>query len=108
MNILKNYDSNSDLYLFVAFHHSQEESIEVSQTRLETLMKEVFKNDERYTLINSGERHEDNEIIYRFQKPLMMSEKETSVFFSKLKFVFSMTSEMSPHFTQFNGEPKGV
>lgn len=108
MSTLKNYDSDSDLYIYVAFHNAYDDSIKVSQTKLEKLMKEIFKNDEKFAIVNSGEEDEDNEIIYRFQKPLLASDKELSVFFSRLRLVFQTTTEMSPHFTQFNGDRKEI
>jgi len=108
MSILKKYETDNSLYLFIAFHNSYDDSVQASQAKLEKLMKEIFKNDERYHLMSSGEEIEDNEIIYRFQKPLMASERETLAFFTKLKLVFQMTSEMSPHFTQMTAEDKGA
>lgn len=108
MSTLKNYDSDNDLYISIAFHTPAEFSVAAAQAKVEGILLQVFKDSEKFYTISKPHDHEDDEITYRIQKPLMISEKEASAFFENLKIVFEMTSDMSPHFTQLGGMPKGA
>lgn len=97
---LQNFTSSDDLNIFIAFHIPNEVDPELVQVKLEHMMEKTFLDAQSKELVSGNDN--DHEVIYKIQKPLLLSDKENNKFFENLKSLFSKTSDMSPHFTQID------
>lgn len=101
MKPLKKNDSDNNIYLYVAFHVPLDISPSASGVRLRKTIEDVFDiGEHRLEFISHTEN--GGEIIYRFQKPLLMSDIENKSFFDKLNTIFVASAAFNPHFTQNN------
>lgn len=98
MTTIQNFDGTDDFSVFVAFHVSNEISLEAAIARLKKTSSKLF--DTQYFIDSVGNHPHEYEIILRFQKPIMASNGAYYDFFDSLKDLFITTSDLSPHFTQ--------
>lgn len=99
---MKELNSAEDFSVYVAFHITDETSSSASVSRLDRLMETVFGDTQSCELVSEDWGHQ--EVIYKIQKPVLVSNDAMSIFFDKLKQIFIAASSMSPHFTQLNGD----
>lgn len=102
MATLTEFNSTDDFSVFVAFHVMDETSVGKSIKTLSDLMYEVFGNTQTRELISEDQGTQ--EVIYRIQKPVLVSKPAMDSFFRKLMQVFNAASGMTPHFTQISEE----
>lgn len=94
---LKAIESTDDLFLYMAFHPSKEETFLTDTLNLEKMMDDQFGDDQECLLTNRTE----SVVIYRVQKPIFATKEEQETFFKKLRLIFNSASTLLPHFTQF-------
>lgn len=99
---MNDYTSTDDFSVFVAFHVTDDTSVSAAITRLSTLMEDVFGDTQTRELISKD--FGSQEVIYKVQKPVLVSKDAMETFFDKLRQVFNAASSMSPHFTQISEE----
>lgn len=92
-------ENNDDISLFVAFSSTNDVIEQSMKTHLSTAIDAVFDNDE-YEYVSSNKMGNFIEVIFKFDRPLIMDVEDNSEFFNKLKTLFNITSTMNPHFTQ--------
>lgn len=102
MATLNDFNSTDDFSVFVAFHVTDETSVGNSINKLSVLMSEVFGNTQSRELISDDSGSQ--EVIYKIQKPVLVSKPAMDAFFRKLMQVFNAASGMTPHFTQISEE----
>ena len=99
MTALKSFDTDNDINLYVAFHVTIDMSPKAADVKLSKTIHSIFDENE-YGREFVSDRESGGEIIYRFQKPLLMSPEETKKFFENLKTLFVAAANLNPHFTQ--------
>lgn len=104
MSTLPHVSNNANLY--VAFHVPPEESKSTARIQLERTLQHLFSAT-TFRLINSEKDH-GQELVYSIEKPLFTHEEVQRTFFESLVSLFSTTSYLTPHFTQFVGDHKGA
>lgn len=87
-----------DLYVYVNFTIPSETSTNAQDVKLRKILEAVIP--EGYEREYSSHSESGGEIIYSFQRPLLVSPSDNEVFFEKLKKIFDQTAELIPHFTQ--------
>lgn len=100
MATMKELNSAEDFSVYVAFHVTDETSSNATALRLSQLMEGIFGDTQSFVL-DSGD-WSNKEIIYKIQKPVLVSNSAMASFFDKLKQLFNAASSMTPHFTQIN------
>lgn len=99
---MNDFTSTDDFSVFVAFHVTDDTSVQATIKRLSNLMEEVFGDTQTRELISKD--YGNQEVIYKIQKPVLVSQDAMETFFDKLKQIFNAASSMSPHFTQISEE----
>lgn len=97
---------NNELSIFVAFSSTNDVIEHSMKSHLSTAIQTVFDEDE-FEFLSSNKMGNFIEIIFKFHRPLMM--QDSKEFFDKLQTLFTITSTMTPHFTQVsnhNIDPK--
>lgn len=84
--------------IHLGFHVPSHMSPEVARTKILKAMRILF-DDETYTIMEGGV---DNEVVISLHRPT--SENRNLDFFNTLQSLFSVTSEFTPHFTQWTKE----
>lgn len=102
MATLNDYTSMDDFSVFLAFHVMDDTSVGAAITRLSNLMEDIFGDTQVREMISKDLGSQ--EVIYKIQKPILVSDDAMATFFDKLKQVFNAASNMSPHFTQISEE----
>lgn len=100
-------NSANDLQVFIAFHVATEGSLQSALINLEKLISNLFPDEQSYNLMSHATGHEESEIIYRIQKPLLSTNEDNEQFFKKIQTLLSISSELTPHFTQLSEQRKG-
>lgn len=90
---------NNEVSVFVAFSSTNDVIEQTMKTHLSTAIETVFDADE-FEYVSSNKMGNFIEIIFKFHRPLIMTEEDNDSFFGKLKTLFNITSTMTPHFTQ--------
>lgn len=98
MNNLKDYTNENDLYLFIAFHLSDDSEMQNNIIKLDRIMNDIF--NEVQSKVTEAESTGTREVIYKIQKPIISSNNEHKQFYSNLKTIFTITEKFTPHFTQ--------
>ena len=91
-------DNNNDVEVYIAFNSSNDAIEQVMQNTISTAIRTVFDEDE-FEYVSADKLGNFIEVIFKFPRPLSLSEEENTAFFEKLRSVFSITSTMSPRFT---------
>lgn len=87
----------------IAFHVIPPDSPGSTQVRLEKTLGSIFPGPGAWSQVPLASGH-NGELVYRIERPLMVDEPTMLSFFERLQTLFSVTSKMSPHFTQVMGE----
>ena len=99
MGAMKEYTSDSEMSVYLAFHLHDDSSFGEAVRRLIKKLKGLF--GEGTTLKHTsppgtGER----EVVFRVQKPLIETEENLTAFFSTLEALFQEEASYMPTFTQ--------
>ncbi len=83
----------------MAFHLQSRPSAASDAAKIDDLLERFFGAES----VDSVDLDiQDNEIVYRINKPIISSNEELLEFFKSLKKLFESTAEYTPHFTQIH------
>lgn len=103
---------NTDSCVFVAFHVPSDMTYDTTVLKIEKTINNLFGDEQNFEFSSRRSENDaddpiavDNsyEILYRIQKPLTLGGVSFQEFFDKLNTLFSLTDNMTPHFTQISG-----
>lgn len=87
-----------ELAVYVTFHLFNDGSIDLSERNVKETINSLFEDNSKILL--KSESTNGFEMICKIDRPLLHSEKDNMLFFTKLQRLFERTRETMPHFTQ--------
>ena len=101
---MNDYTSSEDMKVFVAFDITDDTTSSAAMTRLSNLMEDLFGDTQSIALFSSD--WGVKEVVYRIQKPVLVSKDAMNDFFKKLEQLFITASSLAPRFTQLGEDTK--
>lgn len=91
---------NANHCIHVAFHLNSSPNASADAARLGVLLVKIFGEGQIETVDLDIQ---DNEIVYKINKPVLADNDVHQGFFQSLQRLFAETDEFHPHFTQIHG-----